>query len=56
MKLRYFQTYGRYHEDSDVELQYWDDEVKRWEPVPFVRVPYHLKEDYMIEKEGERIV
>jgi hypothetical protein len=38
MKLRYFQSYDQNGLNSEVALQYWDTEIKKWVDVPFVRV------------------
>jgi len=45
--LRYFQTYDAFGVDSGVELQYWDRDSRRWEPVEFVRVRESEEEDEM---------
>jgi len=50
VKLRYFQTYDSNGVDSEVQLQYWDEDYQRWEPVNLVRVRESLEEEYMTDE------
>ena len=43
MELRWYQTYDKYGNDSEVVLQYREDEEDEWEDVIFVRE----KENYV---------
>lgn len=58
MKLRIFQTYDMDGVNSSKELQFWDAEFCRWEPVPFIRCPetdeaFAMRtEDYYEEYKG----
>ena len=40
MMLRWFQTYDEHGVNSEIELQYWNEEYKQWANVPFLRVKY----------------
>jgi len=53
MKLRYFQTYDQNGVDSEVELQYWDKDSERWEPIYLVRVRENLEEEYMTDPNAQ---
>lgn len=37
-RLRFYQTYDKYGKDSEIELQYQEDDSDEWEAVEFVRV------------------
>lgn len=50
MKLRFFQTYNEYGANSEITLQYWDEDCKRWINVPFVRVSEEYEEEALTHK------
>ena len=50
MQLRWFQTYNKNGLDSQKELQYWDEDVDRWDAVDFVRVKESEEECEMTRK------
>jgi hypothetical protein len=51
MKLRYFQYYDKNGKDSELELQYFDEEANKWKPVNFIRVFYLDVPDAMYDED-----
>ena len=47
MKLRIFQTYDKNGVDSEKRLQVWNQDILRWEDIPFVRCSYEREETAM---------
>jgi len=45
MKLRLFQTYDKWGDESNPVLQYWDEEDQYWYDVIFVRCREELAEE-----------
>ena len=49
-RLRYFQTYDKNGLDSEVSLQYWDNDIEEWLDVGFVRVSEKDEDEYRYDK------
>ncbi len=50
MELRYFQTYDANGVDSAKELQFWDEEFRRWMPVYLIRCSEDEEEAYLKDR------